>query len=71
MEGLTGVRYDAVDKTLYVNSRIGDFTGFLSTDTGFGNVGIKEGKPFIKVVFGKIDVNKVLVSGAEKEITKL
>ena len=39
---LTGIQYDAVDSTLYIDSRIGDdFTSFLSTETGFGNVGLK------------------------------
>ena len=69
LEGLTGVRYDAVDHTLFIDSRIGDFTSFLSTDTGFGNVGLKDGKPFIKVVYGTIDAKKVMVSGAEKLLT--
>jgi uncharacterized protein (DUF608 family) len=69
LEGLTGVRYDAVDHTLFIDSRIGDFTSFLSTDTGFGNVGLKGGKPFMKVVYGTIDAQKVMVSGAEKELT--
>jgi uncharacterized protein (DUF608 family) len=68
LEGLTGVRYDAVDHTLYIDSKIGDFTGFLSTETGFGNVGLKDGKPFIKVVYGKIDPQKVIVSGVEKQL---
>jgi hypothetical protein len=68
LEGLTGVRYDAVDKTLYIDSRVGDFLSFLSTGTGFGNVGLKEGKPFINVVYGQIDVKKVLVSGTEKQL---
>lgn len=35
---LTGLRYDAVDRTLYINSRIGDFWAFLSTNTGYGTV---------------------------------
>ena len=66
LEGLTGVRYDAVDKTLYIDSRIGtDFTSFLSTETGFGNVGLKGGKPFISVKYGEIDVKKYIVSGQE------
>jgi len=63
IEGLTGVRFDAVDRILFIDSKIGDFTGFLSTDTGFGNVGLKDGKPFIKVVYGRIDPLKVMVSG--------
>jgi len=56
LEALTGVRYDAVTKTLYVHSQIGDFTSFLSTDTGFGNVTYKNGKASIKVGYGKIEV---------------
>ena len=69
LEGLTGVRYDAVDRTLFIDSRIGDFTSFLSTDTGFGNVGLKDGKPFLKVVYGTIDAQTVMVSGAEKGLS--
>ena len=29
LQGLTGVRYDAVDKTMYINSKIGDFKSFI------------------------------------------
>ncbi len=68
LEGLTGVRYDAVDGTLYIDSRIGDFTSFLSTETGFGNVGLREGKPFLKVAYGKIEPEKVIVSGTESQL---
>jgi len=67
LEGLTGVRYDAVDKTLYIDSKIGDFTSFISTATGFGNVSLKGGRPVLNTVYGKIDVAKIIVSG--KEIT--
>ena len=66
LEGLTGIRFDAVDGTLYINSRIGNnFTSFLSTNTGFGNVGLKNGKPFIDVKQGAINVKKCIVSGTE------
>jgi uncharacterized protein (DUF608 family) len=66
LEGLTGVRYDAVDGILYIHSGIGDdFTTFLSTNTGFGNVGLKNGKPFIDVIYGSVKVNKCLVSNVE------
>ena len=67
LEGLTGVRYDAVVKTLYIDSKIGDFTSFISTATGFGNVSLKAGKPKLDIVYGKIDVAKIIISG--KEIT--
>ena len=68
LQGLTGVRYDAVDHTLYLDSKIGDFKSFLSTETGFGNVGLKNGKPFLKMVYGTLDVKKVLVSGTEQQL---
>ena len=44
-----------------------DFTSFLSTETGFGNVGLKDGKPFIEVKYGKIDVKKCFVSDIETD----
>ena len=71
LEGLTGVRYDAIDHTLYIDSKIGDFTSFLATETGFGNVGLKNGKPFLNVVSGEIDAKKVMVSGTEKQLAGL
>lgn len=43
LQGLTGVRYDAVDKTLYINSKIGDFISFISTESGFGNIELRSG----------------------------
>jgi len=70
LEGLTGIRYDAVEGTLYINSRIGNnFTSFLSTNTGFGNAGLKNGKPFIDVKQGAINVRKCVVSGVETALT--
>ncbi|WP_207434812.1 GH116 family glycosyl hydrolase [Sabulibacter ruber] len=63
LQGLTGVRYDAVDDTLYIDSKVGDFTSFISTNTGYGTVSLKGGKPTLSVVHGKIPVKKVLVSG--------
>lgn len=63
LQGLTGVRYDAVDKTLFIDSKIGDFTSFLSTQTGFGTVGLKDGKPFLQVAYGKIAPEKIMVAG--------
>jgi len=57
LQGLTGVRYDAVDRVLHVEPRIpGDFRSFLSTATGYGTAGVRAGKPFLEVRSGKIDV---------------
>jgi len=64
LQGLTGLRYDAIDKTLYINSKIGDdFRCFISTATGFGTAGLKNGKPFVEMKSGDLDVEQVIVSG--------
>ncbi|MEK6780623.1 MAG: GH116 family glycosyl hydrolase [Bacteroidota bacterium] len=63
LQSLTGVRYDAVDKTLFVDSKIGDFTSFLSTEKGFGTVSLASGKPSLKTMYGSIQVEKVMVGG--------
>ena len=69
LQALTGIRYDAVDSTLHIDSKIGNnFTSFLSTNTGFGNVGLKNGKPFIEVKYGNINIQKCIVAGKEADI---
>ena len=68
MEGLTGMRYDAVDQQLHIDSKIGDFTAFISTEKGFGTVSLRGGKPSVKVALGEIPVTKVFVSGKEVPI---
>lgn len=60
LQALSGARYDAVEKTLYLRPAIrGDFRAFLSTATGFGTVGVRQGKPFLEVVVGTIEVQQV------------
>ena len=69
--GLTGVRYDAVEKTLYIDSKVGDtFRSFISTAFGYGSAGLSDGLPFLNVVEGNIPVDNFVVSGivAEKLI---
>lgn len=63
LQGLTGVWYDAVDKTMYIDSKIGDFKSFISTDTGFGTIEWKQGKPVLNVVYGNIDVKRYNIAG--------
>ncbi|MBN2309236.1 MAG: hypothetical protein JXR94_09715 [Candidatus Hydrogenedentes bacterium] len=70
LDGLTGARYDAVDKTLYIDSQVGDFRSFLATATGFGTVGLAGGEPFLDVRHGRIDVNRTVVSGKEVHLRK-
>ena len=56
LQGLTGVRYDALTQTMYIDSGTDDFTSFISTETGFGNVGLEGGKPFLRTAYGEIVV---------------
>ena len=60
LQGLSGARYDAVDKVLHLQPAIkGDFRGFLSTATGYGMVGVRNGAPFVEVVSGHIPYTKI------------
>ena len=60
LQGLSGARYDAVEKVLYLQPNVqGDFRCFLSTATGYGTVGVKDGKPFVEVKSGTIDVKAI------------
>jgi hypothetical protein len=60
LQGLSGARYDAVDKTLYLEPAVkGDFRAFISTATGYGTVGTKNGKPFLEVRAGTIDAREI------------
>jgi len=72
IQGLTGVRYDAVEKTLYIDSRIGDdFRSFLSAASGFGTVGLRNGRPFVEMKKGELKVERVVVSGQERDLSGL
>jgi hypothetical protein len=46
---------------MFIDSRAGDFTSFISTETGFGNVGLKQGKPFLETVYGEITVKNYVI----------
>lgn len=60
LQGLSGARYDAVDKTLHLQPSIkGDFRCFLATATGYGTVGVRKGKPFCDVKSGTIEIREV------------
>jgi len=59
LQAFSGAFYDAVSKTLYLKPQIkGDFKCFISTASGYGYAGIKNGAPFIKVKKGNINVEK-------------
>ena len=64
IQSSSGVRYDAVEKTLYIERPdSSDFKSFLSTNTGFGTVGVVHGKPFSDIKKGSIDIQSVFYNG--------
>ena len=66
IQGLTGVRYDAVERVLYLEPRVpGDVRAFLSTATGYGTVGVKDGEPFVEVYAGEIPYQKIAYTPAQ------
>jgi len=71
LQALGGARYDAFEKILYLKPSIaGDFKTFICTSTGYGTVGLKDGKPFCSVVSGKIPFEKIEYTAKLKEQTK-
>ena len=63
LQGLSGARYDAVEKVLHLEPSIkGDFRCFLATGTGYGHVGVKRGKPFIEVKAGTMNCREIKYS---------
>jgi len=60
LQGLSGARYDAVEKVLYLNPNIkGDFRSFLAAAAGYGTVGVKGGQPFFEPAAGKIEIHAI------------
>jgi uncharacterized protein (DUF608 family) len=68
IQGLTGIRYDAVEETLYLDSRIGDFTCFISTNTGFGTVKLEGNNVSVNMAMGTIPVEKVIIGNEEGKL---
>jgi uncharacterized protein (DUF608 family) len=67
LQGLTGARYDAVEKTLAIRPSIqGDFRAFLCTATGYGTVGVRDGKPFVEVKHGFIPYERLVYQPARR-----
>jgi uncharacterized protein (DUF608 family) len=65
LQAFSGARFDAVDRVLYLRPAIhGDFRCFLSTATGFGVVGVKNGKPFLEVASGQIPYREIEYTAA-------
>jgi hypothetical protein len=62
---LSGARYDAVEKTLYLQPRVkGDFRCFLSTAESYGTVGVRKGKPFYEAKAGNLEIKNIQYTAA-------
>ena len=70
VQGYTGLRYDAVDKTLYVGAPEGDFRAPLFTATGYATVERKDGKVSILVKSGDVPVDRVVGKKADADGTQ-
>jgi hypothetical protein len=58
--GLTGARYDAVEKVLYLEPVLkGDFHSFFSAASSYGTVGVKDGKPFYEPKSEALEVKEI------------
>lgn len=65
LQGLSGARYDAVDRILHIEPTIkGDFRCFFSTASGYGTVGVKRGKPFYEPKSGKLEIYQIKYTAA-------
>jgi hypothetical protein len=65
LQAFSGARFDAVENILYLKPPIkGDFRCFLSTATGFGTVGIKNGMPFLEVASVQIPYKEIKYTSA-------
>lgn len=60
LQALSGARFDAVEGVLHLEPRVsGDFRSFICTASGYGTVGVTDGKPFLNVVCGRIDAKEI------------
>ena len=68
LQGLSGARYDAVEKVLYLEPSLpGDFRCFFAAATGYGTLGVREGKPFLEVQSGRIECQEIRFTPSRKE----
>ncbi len=60
LQGLTGIQYDAVDKSMEIDSKVGDsFKSFFSTQSAWGNLEIDDNEIILKVAYGYLDLKEL------------
>jgi hypothetical protein len=74
IQGLTGLTYDAVDMKMTIDSRVGDdFTSFICTHSGWGNVSSEDNEILLKVEHGYLDLQELHIAreGSFSGISKM
>jgi uncharacterized protein (DUF608 family) len=64
LQALSGFRYSAVEKTLYLDPKLplsGPFTFFFSTASAFGTITIDNGDVTVNEIEGKLEVNQIIL----------
>jgi uncharacterized protein (DUF608 family) len=60
IQGLTGLAYDAVDRKMNIDSRVGDnFNSFVCTQSGWGNLRSGDYEIALKVEHGYLDLEEI------------
>jgi hypothetical protein len=66
--GLSGARYDAVEKVLYLDPSIrGDFRCFFSAGKSYGTVGVRAGKAFYEPKSGELEIARIEYSSSKRK----
>ena len=60
LQGLSGARYDAVEKILYLEPSIkGEFVCFFAAGSSYGRVGVKGETPFYEPAHGELEIREL------------
>ncbi|MCK5759221.1 MAG: hypothetical protein KAH14_09010 [Clostridiales bacterium] len=61
LEGMSGIRYDAVDKTLFIKKDLPDgYRSFICTATGYGVVSVSNDVVEVELASGQIEITKII-----------
>ncbi len=67
LQALTGARYDAVEKKLYLEPRIaGDFRSFLAFEGGYGTIGPARGQTVLEPRSGSVEIREIVFAPCAK-----
>ncbi|MBN2882105.1 MAG: hypothetical protein JXN10_01140, partial [Clostridia bacterium] len=62
IQGYTGIRYDAVEKKLFIEHEHDNLISFLSTAQGYGLVHIQDGETTFENIEGTVEINEIITT---------